>query len=46
MLQVDPYKRIRIYEIVNHPWLRTHVPLYARIPLSFSLEKEETFELD
>lgn len=31
MLQVDPTKRIKIYDIKNHPWLRTHVPIYYRI---------------
>lgn len=46
MLQVDPYKRIRIHEIITHPWIRSKVPLYARVPRSYALEKEENFEID
>ena len=39
MLQVDPSKRIKIYDIKNHPWLRTHIPIYYRIGSSFFMEK-------
>ena len=35
MLQVDPSKRIKIYDIKNHPWLRSHIPIYYRIGGSF-----------
>jgi 5'-AMP-activated protein kinase catalytic alpha subunit len=35
MLQVDPSKRIKIYDIKNHPWLRSHVPIYYRTGGSF-----------
>lgn len=46
MLQVDPYHRIRINDIENHPWLRRHVPLYTKIPNFNYRPKDETFELD
>lgn len=43
MLQVDPCNRIRIYEIKKHPWIQPHLPIYYRIPSSFSYEKEQEF---
>ena len=46
MLQVDPYKRIRIHEIAAHPWLRSHIPIYAHMPIYLSIEKDEQFEID
>ena len=46
MLQVDPYKRIRIHEIKNHPWVRSTVQLYAKVPRCYSFEKEENSEID
>jgi serine/threonine protein kinase len=46
MLQVDPYRRIRIHEIMTHPWVRSKVPLYARVPRCYALEKEDNFEID
>ena len=46
MLQVDPYKRIKIYEIATHPWMRATLPLYSKIYTSFSAGREDEFELD
>ena len=46
MLQVDPYQRIRINHIHNHPWLREHAPLYAHIPTFNYRHPEDHFELD
>jgi len=43
MLQVDPYKRIRIHEIAAHPWLRSHIPIYAHMPIYLSIEKDDQF---
>jgi serine/threonine protein kinase len=39
MLQVDPYKRIRMHEIMNHPWLKVSVPLYVHMPHAIYLER-------
>ena len=46
MLQVDPFKRIRIHEIKNHPWIRPYVPIYSRIPLVYQTEKPHCRSID
>jgi hypothetical protein len=46
MLQVDPYKRIRMHDIMNHPWLRVEVPIYAHMSNAIFLEREVQFEID
>lgn len=46
MLQVDPYKRIRIHEIMNHPWIRVSVPLYAHLPSFITPSRDDHFEID
>jgi hypothetical protein len=43
MLQVDPYKRIKIYEIATHPWMRPTLPLYSKIYTSFSSGRDDEF---
>lgn len=43
MLQVDPYKRIRMHEILNHPWMRISVPLYAHLPNFIAPSHEDHF---
>ena len=43
MLQVDPYQRIRINDIYNHPWLRNHTPLYTHIPTFNYRHNEDHF---
>ena len=33
-------------ELINHPWLKVSVPIYAHMPNAFSMEGEEQFEVD
>jgi hypothetical protein len=46
MLQVDPYRRIRIHEIRNHPWIRPYLPLYARLVPILDPERNDGREID
>lgn len=46
MLQVDPYARIRVSDIINHPWLRDKVPLYAKIFVGYSSVEAGEFTLE
>ena len=46
MLQVDPYKRIRMHDIINHPWLKISVPIYANMPNAIVIKCEDQFEID
>ena len=46
MLEVDPCLRITIPEIKAHPWMRSRIPLYMRIPDQFIIERECEPEID
>lgn len=45
MLQVDPSKRITVYEIKNHPWIRQRIPLYAHVSAACSSKQEPGFKV-
>jgi hypothetical protein len=46
MLQVDPYARIRVTDIINHPWLRDKVPLYSKIFVGYASDEVCEFSLE
>ena len=44
MLVLNPCDRIRTYEIKNHPWVRSTVPIYAFVSASQSHPTQPMFK--
>ena len=35
-----------MHEIINHPWLKVEVPIYAHMSNAIFLQREDQFEID
>lgn len=46
MLQVNPYHRIRMHDVLNHPWMRHSIPIYVYLPSFIHPSRDEPFEVD